>query len=118
MTYQDQLKSPFWQRKRLEIFSRDEFKCKSCGNTESQLHIHHGVYIKGLLAWEYENKYLHTVCENCHDITSEFMKVIYKQIGEFEPSILWDLEWIFDWIKTNEAQDLRRWIIEKQNKEL
>lgn len=116
MTYSEQLKHPRWQRKRLEIFERDDFTCISCGCKESQLQVHHGVYLKGLKAWEYENKYLHTLCENCHDTTGLFMDSIYKEIGETNPNLLWDLDWVFKWIKSGDAQTLRKWIIETENK--
>jgi 5-methylcytosine-specific restriction endonuclease McrA len=32
-TYSELLKSPKWQKKRLEIMSRDKFTCKKCGDT-------------------------------------------------------------------------------------
>lgn len=118
MTYSDQLKHPKWQRKRLEIYQRDNFTCLVCGNTERQLQVHHGVYIKGLMAWEYDNKYLHTVCDPCHKTTGKFLESIYLHIGETNPSLLWDLEWIFKWIKSGGAEVLRKWIIETENKSL
>lgn len=116
MTYQEQLKSPLWQRKRLEMFQRDNFTCVCCGNSKLQLHLHHGVYIKGLKAWEYDDKYLHTLCDVCHDTTTLLMADIYKSIGELNPSFLWDYSFIFKWLKTNDAEELRKWIIEKENK--
>lgn len=65
-TYSDKLKSPKWQKKRLEIMQRDKFTCKLCGDTETQLHVHHKEYINGNDPWEYDNKYLITLCEDCH----------------------------------------------------
>lgn len=73
MTYAEQLKSPKWQRKRLEIFERDNFTCKLCGNTEDTLHVHHKEYINGKKCWEYENSYLDTLCVHCHDVI-EYLK--------------------------------------------
>lgn len=65
-TYSEKLRSPQWQKKRLEIFKRDKFKCKKCGDTDTQLHVHHKEYIDGNDPWEYDNKYLVTLCEDCH----------------------------------------------------
>jgi hypothetical protein len=65
-TYSEKLKSPQWQKKRLEIMKRDKFTCKLCGDTETTLHVHHKEYIDGNNPWEYENSYLVTLCEDCH----------------------------------------------------
>lgn len=116
MTYYEQLKDPRWQKKRLEIFTRDNFTCISCGSFHETLHVHHGVYIKGLKAWQYESKHLHTLCYSCHDTTELFIPTIYQLIGETNPSLLWDIEWIFKWIKSGGAESLRKWIVETENK--
>jgi 5-methylcytosine-specific restriction endonuclease McrA len=34
-TYGDKLKDPRWQKRRLEIFKRDEWTCQQCGDTET-----------------------------------------------------------------------------------
>jgi len=64
--YSDLLKSPKWQKKRLEIMSRDKFTCKKCGDTESQLHVHHKEYIDGNDPWDYPDNLLITICYHCH----------------------------------------------------
>lgn len=66
MSYSELLKSPKWQKKRLEIFKRDRFKCKLCSDTETSLNIHHTYYENGKLPWEYESESLVTLCEHCH----------------------------------------------------
>ena len=65
-SYKQLLKHPKWQEKRLRIFERDGFRCRHCGDTETCLHIHHKVYIKGLKPWEYGDEDLITLCEACH----------------------------------------------------
>jgi 5-methylcytosine-specific restriction endonuclease McrA len=67
MTYKEQLLHPNWQRKRLEIMRRDEFRCRRCLDAESTLHVHHKQYAKGRLAWEYPDDELITLCESCHE---------------------------------------------------
>lgn len=70
-SYAEQLRNPKWQKKRLEILSRDEFCCQLCFDSESTLHVHHKRYVKGRMPWEYDNRDLVTVCENCHDSAEE-----------------------------------------------
>lgn len=66
MSYKEQLLHPNWQKKRLEILSRDKFKCTVCEDDDSTLHVHHKRYIKGRLAWDYENSNFCTLCHACH----------------------------------------------------
>lgn len=66
ITYADALKSPRWQRKRLEIMKRDNFECQHCGDKESQLHVHHRRYLNNKMPWEYDDIYLITLCDSCH----------------------------------------------------
>lgn len=68
MTYADKLKSPKWQRKRLQVLERDNWTCKSCGDTETTLHVHHHIYNKGAEPWEYDDRLLTTYCEECHSM--------------------------------------------------
>ena len=64
-SYQEKLKDPRWQRKRLEIMQRDGFKCRSCGCDDETLHVHHWRYAGE--PWEGDDKDKTTVCETCHD---------------------------------------------------
>jgi 5-methylcytosine-specific restriction endonuclease McrA len=64
--YKAQLLRPEWQRKRLEILTRDDFTCAICESQEKTLHVHHTFYSEYLLAWQYPTKTLITVCCDCH----------------------------------------------------
>lgn len=64
--YADKLKNPKWQRKRLEIFQRDSFKCQLCDDDATTLAVHHKRYISGKDPWDYDNNLLITLCEKCH----------------------------------------------------
>ena len=68
MNYNEQLKNPLWQKKRLEIMNRDEFQCKMCFSKENSLVVHHKVYYSKTKAWEYEDYLLITLCEKCHNL--------------------------------------------------
>jgi len=65
-SYGELLNDPRWQRKRLEIMQRDDFSCQLCGDTQTELQIHHKKYITGKNPWEYDAKELITLCVNCH----------------------------------------------------
>jgi hypothetical protein len=71
--YSELLRHPLWQRRRLEIFKRDNFACKKCTDTTSNLQVHHIYYKYDLLPWEYPDEALITICDLCHEKT-EFMK--------------------------------------------
>lgn len=64
--YTEELKSPLWQKKRLEIMQRDNWTCQICKSTDIELNVHHSIYRKGLKPWEYENSDLITLCRDCH----------------------------------------------------
>jgi 5-methylcytosine-specific restriction endonuclease McrA len=66
MTYSEQLKHPKWQKRRLEILDRAGFSCEGCGDKDKTLHVHHKIYHKGAMAWEYEDRELVAFCESCH----------------------------------------------------
>lgn len=57
-----------WQRKRLEIFNRDNFACRNCGlgGGGITLHVHHFLYRKNTEPWDYPNHELWTMCAECH----------------------------------------------------
>jgi hypothetical protein len=72
----DQYKNPRWQKKRLEIMQRDEFKCKCCGDDESTLNVHHKYYIPNKAPWDYPENLLVTLCESCHKIEEDSKFII------------------------------------------
>ena len=65
--YVEKLKDPRWQKKRLEVFERDEWGCQSCMDSESTLHVHHRYYLPNTEPWDYPLDALLTLCENCHE---------------------------------------------------
>jgi len=73
MTYAEKLKDPRWQKKRLSILNRDEFKCTLCGDDQSCLHVHHTYYKNGVDIWDYPDESLLTHCEYCHFVV-EYLK--------------------------------------------
>ncbi len=73
--YSEKLKHPNWQRKRLEILSRDNFECRMCGDKEESLHVHHLQYFPGNDPWAYPNSSMITLCHVCHGFEhSDFLE--------------------------------------------
>lgn len=69
-TYAEKLKDPRWQRRRLEILQRDDWKCTSCGDGTRTLHVHHHWY-EGE-PWDAPSAALTTLCEDCHAEETEW----------------------------------------------
>jgi hypothetical protein len=65
-TYWEKLKDPRWQKKRLEVLQRDEFRCRNCHSESKTLNVHHAFYERGREPWEYDGECLLTLCEECH----------------------------------------------------
>jgi hypothetical protein len=78
--YSDKFKDPRWQKKRLEILERDEWMCCFCSCTEKTLHVHHRWYEKDTDPWDYPNKCLVTLCEECHEIETSDLKEAYLDL--------------------------------------
>jgi hypothetical protein len=86
MTYAEQLKSPKWQKLRLEVLQHDNFTCKICGSKDKQLHVHHGAYIPGYKVWDYDPWLLHTLCYECHSHTEGCLFEMNYSIANMMPS--------------------------------
>ena len=65
MTYQQQLQTPQWIAKRLQIFKRDKFLCRVC-QSKTSIQVHHIIYVDGKMCWQYPNSLLITLCSACH----------------------------------------------------
>ncbi len=81
MTYSEKLRNPKWQRKRLEILQRDNFKCCLCGDEETELHVHHLKYTGE--PHEAPNKDLQTLCAHCHLIEEIYNKAGVKILSSY-----------------------------------
>jgi len=68
MTYAEKLRSPMWQRRRLEVMARDGFKCTECGDGRRTLNVHHRWYERGVDPWSHGDECLTTLCEHCHEL--------------------------------------------------
>jgi hypothetical protein len=64
--YWQRLEDPRWQKLRLEVFNRDDFACRYCGDREERLEVHHLYYVSGREPWEYPLGAFKTACKTCH----------------------------------------------------
>lgn len=80
MKYIEKLKDPRWQKKRLEIFERDEWYCQICFDNEATLNVHHKYYIWKADPWDYPDDALITLCEECHSNERESLPVQEKRL--------------------------------------
>lgn len=113
MTYAEQLKHPLWQKKRLEVLSRENFTCQDCGNTKITLHVHHRYYVSNRYAWEYPDFCYKVLCKNCHDMLKTYSEEQRSENGVPVPD-LWECglnyfgDSVFDLIEANEHGVLPR----------
>ena len=68
LSYKEQLHHPNWIQKKEEIFKRDNYKCLICGDGLHRIQVHHICYLPDLLAWEYDNEIMKTVCLKHHEL--------------------------------------------------
>jgi hypothetical protein len=69
--YFKKLLDPRWQKRRLEVFERDEFRCRACGSEKKTLQVHHLYYKSGREPWDYPLGAYKTFCLDCHKEQSE-----------------------------------------------
>jgi len=80
VAYGEFLKRPEWLAKRDVILKRDKGRCLNCGYANS-LQVHHRQYHRFIksgekkMPWEYQDKYLVTLCMDCHQIGHKYYKV-------------------------------------------
>jgi hypothetical protein len=76
LSRREQLNHPLWIEKVEEIQNRDGYCCVICGDGSHRLEIHHLCYFPDLLAWEYDNELMVTVCRKHHDqLTYDLPKI-------------------------------------------
>lgn len=82
--YWKKLQDPRWQRRRLEVLQRADFSCEQCGSKTDTLHAHHKIYRKGHDPWEYEDRELACLCDNCHEIWHCLKDVINELLVDLD----------------------------------
>jgi len=86
MKYSEKLKDPRWQKKRLEIMEKDNFKCRDCGDSQNTLSVHHCHYEKGD-PWDTDSEFLMTLCDDCHATRQLFEDRAREHLGRMFASL-------------------------------
>lgn len=79
--YYAKLKDGRWQLKRTEIMQRDIWACCECHRLAScgvTLNVHHRFYKRVTNPWEYENDWLETLCEDCHEKRERAIEIFHR----------------------------------------
>lgn len=94
-SYADKLKNPLWQKKRLEILDRDNFKCVHCESQDRELHVHLKYDFKKEI-WELDNDCYETVCKLCHEQITDVNNRFKNAISDLDIS---EKEFVIDLIR-------------------
>jgi hypothetical protein len=80
--YIELLKDPRWQKKRLQVMARDQWRCKFCWGETEMLSVHHRRYTGR--PWEAPDEDLVTLCERCHEATTALLKASKRVLEDME----------------------------------
>jgi hypothetical protein len=82
--YSELLKDVRWQKRRLELLTAANWSCVKCGYNKRDLQIHHHVYRKGVMPWEYEDHCFSVLCNKCHEEVTEYRQKLMESIATYE----------------------------------
>jgi hypothetical protein len=77
MSYLELLRHPKWQKKAADIKYRDDWTCRTCGDKETNLQVHHLYYTYDVMPWDYPDDAMITLCDLCHK-KAEFIKWLVR----------------------------------------
>lgn len=84
-SYSEKLQDPRWQKKRLEVFQRDKWRCCICAKSDVTLHVHHSEYDGD--PWDVSIDDLLTACKYCHKRMHQLTNPIRDIISEFTSDV-------------------------------
>ena len=70
MTYSEKLRDRRWQALAARVKEKANWKCEDpdCKSPpESNLQVHHVVYVSGFEPWDYDESMLIALCQHCHE---------------------------------------------------
>lgn len=109
-SYLTLLKDPRWQKKRLEVLTRDQWTCQLCQEGSQTLHVHHKHYYKDRLPWEYADHELVTLCVACHtamEPMEDARKQLFARLALDGPHSVWQaLALVAGWADQSCGHDL------------
>lgn len=86
MTYAEKLKDPRWQRKKTQVWERDDYTCCACGTKSEQVHAHHTNYTGE--PWDAPLKDMVTLCHKCHTHQKEFKRRFLEIASTTRPDVI------------------------------
>ena len=81
MTYSDKLNDPRWQKKRLELLEAANWTCENCQQKTKTLHVHHKLYLRNTMPWDYPDWAYAVFCEECHSYEQTRMEKAHSLIA-------------------------------------
>lgn len=82
LTYAEKLLNPKWQRKRLEILQRAEWRCQECQAEDRTLHVHHIYYPACCEPWDVPGELLLALCDFHHRERQAVEAVIFVEVAK------------------------------------
>jgi len=83
--YLSKLQSPQWQKTRLKVLQRAEWRCQTCGEDLKPLTVHHGFYRYGVEPWDLPEDTLWCLCQDCHEEFQRDLLELKLEIGRLYP---------------------------------
>lgn len=102
----ERYKDPRWQKLRLLKMEQVDFECECCGSKDITLNIHHKLYVKGAMPWEYGLGELECLCENCHNEKYRLKNILQNEISKVDTGIMEELLGYCYVINMHENDDL------------
>lgn len=93
MSYAEKLKDVRWQRKRLELLEKSQWRCSNiqlgtCPNYETPdkntLAVHHRIYLPKTEPWDYEAWAYQVLCDDCHKQAQLIMQQAQTALAKSE----------------------------------
>ena len=75
---------PQWQKRRLHVLERANWRCAICGATDKEIHVHHLEYNSGKMPWDYPDENFLVVCRPCHEERIHKEKALYRELPELK----------------------------------
>ncbi len=118
-SYTSVLQDPRWQRKRLQVLERANWRCEWCGDGRQNLQVHHGYYGKtdGKLRspWEVPDNVLYCLCDPCHEKAELARQALYLELGRIHPRHHWHVRQLLQEVQRliEQGEELEDAVVER-----
>jgi hypothetical protein len=77
--YRKKWLDPRWQKVRLRILERDDWKCRQCGAIDRTLNVHH-LWYESTDPWDAPEESLAALCRDCHEAETESLRDAEREL--------------------------------------